>query len=74
MPFVVGGIAAMVALAAGVLAKVDPTACLMRALLAFVLGWIGAQLWHVMLILVGQNAKWSPPAEVEPEQEAKPAA
>ena len=73
MPFVVGGIAAMVALAAGVLAKVDPASCLMRALLAFVLGWIAGQLWHVILILVSQNAKWTP-KESAAEQDANPAA
>jgi hypothetical protein len=47
MPFVVGGIAALVALAAGILAQVDPITSLWRAALAFVLGLIGANLWYV---------------------------
>ena len=48
MPFVVGGFAAMVALAAGILAQVDPLTSLWRAALAFVLGWLGASVWSVV--------------------------
>ena len=48
MPFVVGGFAAMVALAAGIIAQVDPLTSLWRAALAFVLGWLGANIWYVV--------------------------
>ena len=48
MPFAVGGLAALVALAAGILAHVDPLTSLWRAALALVLGWIGANLWYVI--------------------------
>jgi hypothetical protein len=57
MPFVLGGIAAIVALVGGVLAKVDPVSCLTRALLVFFLGWIAAQLWQLILVLVGQSRR-----------------
>ncbi|MCC7229177.1 MAG: hypothetical protein IT203_02210 [Fimbriimonadaceae bacterium] len=74
MPFVVGGIAAMVALAAGVMAHVDPVSSLVRALLAFMLGWIGAQVWHVILILVGQNRLAGSIEQSELDQQERPAA
>jgi len=48
MPFVVGGFAALVALAAGILAHVDPVTSLWRAALALVLSWVGANLWYVI--------------------------
>jgi len=48
MPFVVGGLAALVALAAGILAHVDPLTTLWRAALALVLGWVGANVWSVI--------------------------
>ncbi|MBC8065986.1 MAG: hypothetical protein H7Y17_14225 [Chlorobia bacterium] len=57
MTFIIAGIAAIVALIGGVLAKVDPISCLTRALLAFFLGWIAAQLWQVILVLVGQGRR-----------------
>jgi hypothetical protein len=47
MPFIVGGLAAIVALAAGILSKVDPVATIWRASLAFLLGWVGTQVWYV---------------------------
>ena len=47
MPKVIGGLAALVALAAGMLGNVDPIACLQRALLAYVIGWFGTQCWYV---------------------------
>jgi hypothetical protein len=56
MPLIVGGIAAMVALAAGILGQVDPVASLGRALLAFVLGWIGGQLWYAIFTAQGQGS------------------
>jgi hypothetical protein len=69
MPFVVGGIAMMVALAAGVLARVDPFACLTRALLAFVLGWIGALLWQVLLTVIGYGNRVELTTQVLPVEE-----
>lgn len=39
----------MVALAAGILAQVDPTTSLWRAALAFGLGWFGATVWYVLI-------------------------
>lgn len=47
MAKVVAGLAGLVALAAGILAQVDPVTCLWRAGLAFLLGLIGTQLWYV---------------------------
>jgi hypothetical protein len=50
MPTVVGGLAALVALGAGMLAEVDSLTSLWRSLLAFVLGWFGTHLWYVVII------------------------
>jgi hypothetical protein len=49
MGFIVGGSAAMVALAAGILAHVDPVTSIWRAVIAFVMGWIGAGIWQAVL-------------------------
>jgi hypothetical protein len=56
MPLIIGGVAAMVALAAGILGQVDAIASLGRALLAFVLGWIGGQVWYAMFTVQGQSS------------------
>ncbi|HVT11681.1 MAG TPA: hypothetical protein VHE55_05405 [Fimbriimonadaceae bacterium] len=45
MSSLVGGSAALVALAAGILGHVDPLTSLWRAALVFVLGWIGGSVW-----------------------------
>ena len=74
MPFIIAGIAAMVALVGGVLAKVDPVSCLTRALLAFVLGWIAAQLWQVILVVVGQSRKAEAESREDHEEEQMSAA
>ena len=74
MPFIVGGIAAMAALIGGILAKIDPISCLTRSLLAFFLGWIAAQLWQVILIMVGQNRKTEDIRDGEDDEEQMPAA
>lgn len=47
MPTVVGGLAALVALAGGILAQVETFATLERAALAFLLGWSLTHLWYV---------------------------
>ncbi len=49
MAKVAGGLAALVALFAGLFAKVEPVLCLERATLAFILGWVGGQVWHLMI-------------------------
>ena len=47
MQKVIGGLAALVALAAGILSNVDPVATIWRATLAFFLGWAATQVWYV---------------------------
>ena len=49
MAKVAGGLAALVALFSGVFAKVDPVLCLERATLAFLLGWVCGQVWHLLI-------------------------
>lgn len=49
MAFVVGGFAAIVALAAGIIGQVDSLTSLWRAALAFVLGWIAASVWQAVI-------------------------
>ena len=55
MPKLVGGLAALVALAAGILAHVDPMATLWRATLAFFLGWAGTQVWYVFFTVQNER-------------------
>ena len=47
VPKLIGGMSALVALAAGILAKVEPVTCVMRAGLAFLLGLVATQVWYV---------------------------
>jgi hypothetical protein len=47
MPKLIGGIAALVALAGGILNSVEPVTIVMRAGLAFLLGAILTQVWYV---------------------------
>lgn len=51
MAKVVGGILALVALAASILSGVDPVACLLRAAIAYIVGWFAAQLWYVFFTI-----------------------
>ena len=51
MPKLVGGLAALVALAGGILANVDPVTSLTRSFLAFLLGWMLTQLWYVFFTI-----------------------
>lgn len=47
MPKLVGALAALVALAGGILGGVEPVTVLWRASLAFMLGWLLTLLWYV---------------------------
>lgn len=47
MAKLIGGIAAFVAIAAGILNAVEPTTIVLRAGLAFLLGCAATQLWYV---------------------------
>lgn len=47
MAKLVGGLAALMALASGILSQVDSILCLQRALLAYTIGWFGTQFWYV---------------------------
>jgi hypothetical protein len=57
MPKLIGGLAALVALAGGILANVEPVACLGRSALAFLLGWLLTQLWYVFFTIRVQTGK-----------------
>ncbi len=47
MQKLVGGIAAFVAIAAGILCSVEPVTIVLRAALAFLLGSLATQVWYV---------------------------
>jgi hypothetical protein len=53
MPFIIGGVTAIVALAAGIIGQVDPIASLWRALLAFVLGYVFTAVWYAFFGGIG---------------------
>jgi hypothetical protein len=59
----------MVALAAAILGQVDPVASLGRALLAFVLGWVGGQVWYAMFTVQGQSSEAYEPAPAAADAE-----
>lgn len=72
MPKLIGGLAALTALAAGVFARVDPMACLERAGIAFLVGVFGTQLWNGLFTSpVGhvKTKKGPEPAGQKAEQE-----
>jgi hypothetical protein len=56
MPKVIGGLTALVALAAGILCHVDPLDCLWRAAIAFILGLVGTQAWYVFFTIRTQSS------------------
>ncbi|HVL38630.1 MAG TPA: hypothetical protein VM328_04480 [Fimbriimonadaceae bacterium] len=72
MPKVVGGFAALAALAAGVLFQVEPLTTLQRALLAFLLGFVGTQAWYVFFAVRIQSNTESNDREM-PEERPKAA-
>jgi|CXWL01.1.fsa_nt_gi hypothetical protein len=47
MQKLIGGIAAFVAIAAGILCGVEPVTVVFRSALAFILGSLATQLWYV---------------------------
>lgn len=47
MPTVIGGLMALVALAASILSGVDPVSCLMRGLIAYLVGAMATHVWYV---------------------------
>lgn len=70
MPRLIGGIAALVALAVGILSSVDPIECIVRAALAFLLGSLATQVWYVFFTVRVSHME----IELEPEFEAEPVA
>ena len=68
MPKLIGGLAALTALAAGVFAKVDPVACLERAGRAFMVGVFGTQLWNGLFTSPVGHVKTKKGPESEPAQ------
>jgi hypothetical protein len=47
MPKLVGGLLALLALGASILSRVDPLECLLRAAIAYVIGYIATAAWYV---------------------------
>jgi hypothetical protein len=70
MPTLIGGILALVALAAGILSHVEPVASIERALLAFVLGWMLTHVWYVFFTVRIGGAATDAPSD---EPQAAPA-
>lgn len=51
MPKVIGGLLALIALSASLLAGVDPWGTLLRGFIAYVVGLFLAQLWYVFFTI-----------------------
>ncbi len=62
MPTVVGGLAALMALAAGILGRVEPVTTTGRAALAFVLGWVLTHVWYVFFTVRVERSSTDNPA------------
>lgn len=62
MPTVVGGLAALAALAAGILGRVEPVTIVGRAGLAFLLGWVLTHVWYVFFTVRVQERPADNPA------------
>jgi hypothetical protein len=55
LPKVIGGLAALIAIAGGIIAHVDPVTSLWRAGLVFLLGWVLTQVWYVFFTVRVQS-------------------
>lgn len=51
MPKLIGGILALVALAAGSLGGVDPLYCVLRGIIAYFVGVVATQVWYVFFTI-----------------------
>lgn len=71
MPKLVGGLAALIALAAGILSHVEPYTCLIRGLLAFLLGWAVTNVWYVFFTIRVQPVE-HPPRKHHAHSEGEP--
>lgn len=67
MAKLVGALAALIALSAGILAQVNSILCLQRAAVAYAVGWFGTQLWYVFFTVRVQTPV--PKAKVSQEEE-----
>jgi hypothetical protein len=68
MPMLTGAMAALVALAAGILSHLEALVCLERAAIAFGCGWVFGGIWHVACKLL---TKPSPKSEIAQEGDGK---
>lgn len=50
MPKYTAAIAALVALAAGIIGNIDPLTNVQRAALAYLLGWLSYQVWNAFIV------------------------
>jgi hypothetical protein len=78
MPKLIGGLAAFIAIAAGILNSVEPLTIVLRAALALILGSLLTQLWYVFFTVrvsndVAQEGKEDPQISEELEIPAKAA-
>ena len=48
MPKLIGCVAGLVALAAGIFGNVEPAVCLQRGLIAVIIGWCLGAIWQAM--------------------------
>lgn len=74
MPKVIGGILAILALGASLLAQVDPVTTLMRGLIAYVIGSFCTQVWYLFFTIraqkIGQFVEQvSPPQPADSNQD-----
>ena len=66
MPKLVGATLALIALAASILAQVGPIDCLLRGMVAYIVGRFATQLWYVFFTIRVERGK---PESSEPKLE-----
>lgn len=67
MPKFIGALAALVALVAAVLGKIEPLDALQRAVIAFGLGWGFGLVWHAICSVLPKASSTNEGASGEPE-------
>jgi hypothetical protein len=56
MSRILGGLAAIIALASGILSGIDPVLCLERAAIVFVVGAVCGHVWHALSTMAEVNS------------------
>lgn len=74
MPKLIGGLAALIALSGGIIAQVDPVTTVVRAGVAFLVGYVLTMIWYVFFATQVQPVKLSAGKKRQADPEPDPSA